>query len=62
MLYLQKKDKLENESRLVTEDQEDEGEEAFEDHEGNRISFGGNAAKEANEKKKVSWQEDMLLA
>ncbi|KAJ3412210.1 GC-rich sequence DNA-binding factor 2, partial [Chytridiales sp. JEL 0842] len=35
------------ESRLVTEDQEIDGEEAFEDHEGDKISFGTSALKKS---------------
>ncbi|KAJ3327068.1 GC-rich sequence DNA-binding factor [Blyttiomyces sp. JEL0837] len=42
------------ESRLVTEDQEIEGEEVFEDYEGNRIAFGAKDAKALKESKQRS--------
>jgi hypothetical protein len=43
----------------MTEDQEYEGQEAFEDYEGSRITFNPDAAKQLEETKKVSWKETL---
>ncbi|KAJ3074497.1 hypothetical protein HK102_005779, partial [Quaeritorhiza haematococci] len=50
------------ESRLVDEDQEIEGEEAFEDQQGDRFAFGGTAAKDADARRKEEFRENLVEA
>ncbi|KAJ3186794.1 hypothetical protein HK101_009594 [Irineochytrium annulatum] len=59
-ISLNGKPKKANESRLVTEDQEIEGEEAFEDYEEDRITFGNQASKEGEKGKRTKEIQDML--
>ncbi|KAI8921588.1 nineteen complex-related protein 2-domain-containing protein [Entophlyctis helioformis] len=50
------------ESRLVTEDQEIEGEEAYDDYQGDKIVFGASAVVEAKAKSKKLMADDLRLA
>ncbi|KAI8996079.1 nineteen complex-related protein 2-domain-containing protein [Gaertneriomyces semiglobifer] len=50
------------ESRLVTEEQELEGEETFEDYEGDHITFGGHAVQVAQEKRHQEMVQNVLEA
>ncbi|KAI8814944.1 nineteen complex-related protein 2-domain-containing protein [Cladochytrium replicatum] len=49
-----------NESRLVDEDQEEEGEEPFEDHAGDRVLFGSAAVKHAEQQRTEKVRADLL--
>ncbi|KAK5670746.1 hypothetical protein BDV3_005058 [Batrachochytrium dendrobatidis] len=50
------------ESRLLTEDQEIDGEEAFEDNQGNTIEFGAQTAKKVKENFKRAMQDEIMMA
>ena len=50
------------ESRLVSEEQEGEGQESFEDYEGDTITFGSRAVKEAEAKRKEQFQTQLIEA
>ena len=49
-----------SESRLVNEDQEIDGEEAFEDYTGKTITFGSNAVIEAEKERKIAMEMDLF--
>ncbi|TPX72934.1 hypothetical protein SpCBS45565_g00256 [Spizellomyces sp. 'palustris'] len=51
-----------HESRLVTEDEEIEGEEAFEDYEGDRITFGREAVKQEEERRQKEMEGNLIHA
>ncbi|KAJ3291150.1 GC-rich sequence DNA-binding factor [Borealophlyctis nickersoniae] len=51
-----------HESRLVTEDQEIEGEEAFEDYEGDHINFGADAVKKEEQRRHQEMQANLIEA
>ncbi|KAJ3042031.1 hypothetical protein HDV00_008324 [Rhizophlyctis rosea] len=53
---------VENESRLVTEDQEIDGEEAFDDYAGDTINFGGDAVKKEERRRKAEFEANLLEA
>ncbi|TPX40917.1 hypothetical protein SeMB42_g03589 [Synchytrium endobioticum] len=50
------------ESRLVTEEQDGDGAEPFEDYEGDTITFGAAAVKEAEAKRKQQFQAELIEA
>ncbi|KAI8827202.1 nineteen complex-related protein 2-domain-containing protein [Fimicolochytrium jonesii] len=53
---------LTRESRLVNEDDEDEGPEAFEDYERDRLTFGSAAVKEEEERRKNEFEGNLIEA
>ena len=46
----------------MTEDQELEGEEAFDDHVGDQINFGGDAVKKEEQRRKAEFEQNLLVA